>query len=69
MSASSAITEPTWKMIGTNEDADNYLLNGGKTGCGSVASAAQHRGTKVGRQRPRPFQASSCFFRHVPPPR
>lgn len=38
----------TWKMIGTNEDADNYLLNGGKTGCGSVASAAQHRGTAAG---------------------
>ncbi|HOT45795.1 MAG TPA: hypothetical protein PLM53_01715 [Spirochaetota bacterium] len=38
----------TCKMIGSNEDADNHLLNGGKTGCGSVASAAPYRGTDAG---------------------
>ncbi len=47
-SANTAGEGDTWKMIGTNEDADNYLLGGAKTGCGSAASAARYRGTAAG---------------------
>lgn len=35
----------TWKWIGDNNDADDYVLSGGSTGCGTQAVASQHRGT------------------------
>jgi hypothetical protein len=38
----------TWKWIGTNKDADKYLLSGGSTGCGSTATASSYRGTAAG---------------------
>jgi uncharacterized protein len=38
----------SWEWIGSNADADKYLLSGGATGCGSAASAASYRGTAAG---------------------
>jgi len=38
----------TWEWIGDNADADEYLLSGESTGCGSPASAASYRGTPAG---------------------
>ncbi len=38
----------TWKWIGDNKDADEYLLSGGSTGCGSAATAASSQGTPAG---------------------
>lgn len=38
----------TWKWIGDNKAADDYLLSGGSTGCGSTATAAAYRGTPAG---------------------
>ncbi len=35
----------TWKWIGSNKDADEWLLSGGAVGCGSAAVAASYRGT------------------------
>ena len=34
--------------IGSNTDADKYLLSGGSLGCGTAASAASHRGSVAG---------------------
>lgn len=38
----------TWEWIGSNADADKYLLSGGFIGCGTAATAASHRGTVAG---------------------
>jgi predicted acyl esterase len=38
----------TWKWIGSNKDADKYLLSGGSTGCGSTATASAYQGTTAG---------------------
>ncbi len=40
--------DDTWKWIGDNKDADDYLLSGGSTGCGSTATAASYQGTPAG---------------------
>ncbi len=40
--------DDTWKWIGSNADADKYLLSGGSLGCGTAASAASHKGTPAG---------------------
>jgi len=38
----------TWAWIGNNEDANDYVLAGSPTGCGTQASAAAYRGTPAG---------------------
>ncbi|MBN2158972.1 MAG: hypothetical protein JW807_06220 [Spirochaetes bacterium] len=38
----------TWKWIGSNEDADDYLMSGGDVWCGTPAAAASYRGTPAG---------------------
>ncbi|MBP7738316.1 MAG: CocE/NonD family hydrolase [Spirochaetes bacterium] len=39
----------TWKWIGSNADADKYLMEGGSSsGCGTSASAASQKGTVAG---------------------
>jgi hypothetical protein len=38
----------TWKWIGSNVDADHYLVSGMPYGCGTPASAASYRGTAIG---------------------
>jgi len=37
----------TWKWIGDNNDADDYVLSGSATGCGTQAVASQHNGSAV----------------------
>lgn len=38
----------TWEWIGSNADADKYLMSGGSSGCGTPASAASYTGTAAG---------------------
>ncbi len=38
----------TWEWIGDTDDANDYLLEGASTGCGSQAVAARYRGTAAG---------------------
>ncbi len=35
----------TWKWIGNNDDANDYVLSGGSTGCGTQATASQNKRT------------------------
>lgn len=38
----------TWAWIGDTDDANDYVLEGASTGCGSQAVAAEYRGTPAG---------------------